>query len=96
VPLERMLVYSDAVRGDISGLIEAGRLTVGAELYHRGRSGETETVARVTRGGIEVDGTIYSSLSTAAVRLAGHPTNGWTFWRLRETGRPIAEIRAET
>lgn len=84
------------MRGDIDRLIDTGKLTVGEELFHPGRparSGRGEVVARVTRGGIEVDGARYSSLSTAAGKIAGHPTNGWTFWRLRSTGRPIAELR---
>ena len=74
-------------------LIQAGVLAVGDELYHRGRPSGGYITARVTKDGIEVNGTPYRSLSTAATRLAGHPTNGWTFWRLRATDRPIAELR---
>ncbi len=79
---------------DTQRLIEAGRLAVGTELYHRPRAGAPDIVARVRSDGIDVGGTTYRSLSTAAGRLAGHATNGWTYWRLRETGRPIAELRA--
>ena len=78
---------------DLAALIAAGRLAPGDELYHQGRPGSREIIARVTRDGIEVDGTLYMSLSTAAARLSGHPTNGWTYWRLRVTGRPIDGLR---
>lgn len=85
------------MRGDIDRLINEGKLALGDELFHAGRptrSGRSEVAGRVTRGGIEVDGTHYSSLSTAAGKIAGHPTNGWTYWRLRSTGRPVGDLRA--
>lgn len=37
--------------------------------------------AIATKGGIEVEGKIYSSLSAAAAHYTGRPTtNGWDFW----------------
>jgi hypothetical protein len=75
-------------------LIDSGRLRLDAELFHPKRSGG-DVLARITSDGIAVDGKTYPSLSTAAGHISGCATNGWTYWRLRETGRPIAELRRE-
>lgn len=82
------------MRGDIAKLVKSGRLAVGEELYHRGRPTQLpDVIARITSDGIEVNGTTYRSLSTAAARIGGHQTNGWTYWRVRATGQPVADLR---
>jgi hypothetical protein len=76
-------------------LIAEGRLPVGTVLFHAARlRPERAITGRVVAGGIEVNGHVYRSPSTAAravTRSAGE--NGWLWWRLRETGLPLAELR---
>lgn len=80
---------------DLTRLMASGLLRAGAELYHpRRRSGtDGDIVARLTDDGIEVNGTVYKSVSTAAARVTGYPTNGWTFWRVRSTGVRLDQLR---
>jgi hypothetical protein len=76
---------------ELSRLLEEGRLRVGDRLYHSKRQLEGRSVitARITRDGVEVDGRVYSSLSTAGRAAAGHAVNGWIFWRLRRSGERL-------
>ena len=30
---------------------------------------------------VQYEGTLYKSLTGAAVEITGHPTNGWRFWK---------------
>ena len=79
---------------DLRRLLDSGALAVGDELYHPKRTGGGEITARLVGGGIEVGGQVYPSLSTAAKEVAGTATNGWTYWRLRRSGEPVAHLRA--
>jgi hypothetical protein len=76
-------------------LIADGRLPTGTELFHPARlHSDSEVTGWVVPGGIEVNGHVYRSPSTAAravTRSAGE--NGWLWWRLRETGLPLAVLR---
>jgi hypothetical protein len=83
---------------ELSRLVERGALQLGEELYHpRGRrSGGGEVTAYIVENGVDVAGQIYPSLSTAAKAVAGTPTNGWTYWRLRRSDQPLAEVRKTT
>ena len=79
----------------LSRVIADGRLPIGSELYHASRlHPERAVTGRVVSGGIEVNGQVYPSPSTAA-RAVTHSAaeNGWTWWRVRDTGRPLAELR---
>jgi hypothetical protein len=79
---------------DLNKLLASGQLDVGAELFHpfrHGRSGEV--TARIAANGLEIDGKLYPSPSTAAGAVAGHACNGWTYWRLRTTGALIDTLR---
>jgi hypothetical protein len=65
--------------------------TPGQILVHRLRKRNGEITARVLeveRGlgliRVEVNGTIYNSLSAAASAVSGHASNGWVFWGLKK------------
>jgi hypothetical protein len=78
-------------------LLEAGDLRVGDVLYHpRRQGGGGDVEARVVDGGLEIDGRVFRSPSTAAGSIAGHATNGWTYWRVRANGKPLHSIRKPT
>jgi hypothetical protein len=85
----------DNMANEFNQLIASGRLQVGAVLYHpkRGHASGDQVIGRVIEGGLEVNGKTYRSLSTAAGALAGHPVNGWTYWRLRSSGETLASLR---
>jgi Restriction Enzyme Adenine Methylase Associated len=79
----------------LTDLIAAGRLPVGTEVYHQARRhADRAVVGRVQAGGIEVNGTVYASPSGAARAVSGTTAeNGWTWWRVRSTGKVLAELR---
>lgn len=71
-----------------SSLIPSLFAAANYELVYHGRPGQTDTVARFTRDGIEIDSTTYRSLSRAAGRLAGDQLMyGWTGGYGELTGR---------
>lgn len=79
---------------DLAKLIGSGRLRVGDELFHpAGKHRSADIVATVTDEGLEVDGTMYRSPSTAARAAVGYSANGWAFWRLRSSGELIDSLR---
>jgi hypothetical protein len=79
--------------GGLSELIEAGMLAAGARLVATYKGAEYE--AGVTEDGRLrfPNGSVESSLSTAAVRVTGRPTNGWTFWKLEKEDQMISLAR---
>lgn len=77
-------------------LVTSGRIPTGTTLFHPGRRHKERTVdAIVEREGIRVGGKLFRSPSAAAEAIAGGPANGWTYWRLKSSGKTLASIRAE-
>jgi len=70
-------------------------LPVGTQL--RTTYKKVERLATVQPGGLELDGTLYPSLSSAAIGVVGQNTNGWTFWRYYDQGsrswKPMMALR---
>ena len=54
-------------------------LPVGTQL--RTTYKKVERFGPIRADGLEVDGTLYPSLSAAAIGVVGQNTNGWNFWR---------------
>jgi hypothetical protein len=78
----------------LQDLIRDGTLPVGTELYHKRRQDTGAATARVTAGGIEVEGTVYASPSGAARGVIGNTAvNGWQWWRVKPHGRRLSDIR---
>ena len=84
-----------AMTNDLSRLVEDGVLQLGDELYHpkRSRTGGGEVTARIVERGVDVNGHVYQSLSTAAKAITGSAANGWTYWRLRRSNRSLSDLR---
>jgi hypothetical protein len=76
-------------------LIQAGKLKVGTILYHPTRQHpERGREAVVTVDGLRLGSRIYSSPSAAAkVANDGYEANGWTFWRVKTTRKPLKSLR---
>lgn len=70
---------------------------IGTVLQKRDRKGNLRCECEVVEGGVRYGGTVYRSLSSAAVAaakdlgLAAKAMNGWTFWGLAKTARPTAD-----
>jgi hypothetical protein len=81
----------------LGNLISSGVLPVGTELFHPTRRHANRAVtARVVSGGIEYQGRVYTSPSGAARAVTGTVAeNGWVWWRVKSSGRPIGELRQE-
>ena len=79
-------------------LISRGVLVPGTEVFHTGRGHiEPPVSARIVDGGIDIDGTVYASPSGAARSITGTTAeNGWVWWRVRDSGKTLSEIRSET
>ena len=65
--------------------------TRGQVLTHHLKKNNSEITATVVevdkslgRIRVEVNGTIYKSLSAAAIAVSGHASNGWIFWGLKK------------
>ena len=77
-------------------LVKNVQISVGTILYHEVRRyPERRAEAIVVPGGLSVKGRTYSSPSSAAVAVAGHQVNGWTFWKLKDSGAPLRTIRSQ-
>lgn len=70
-------------------------LPVGTQL--RTTYKKVERFGIVRADGLEVDGTLYPSLSAAAIGVVGQNTNGWNFWRFLDqdsnTWKPMMALR---
>jgi hypothetical protein len=81
----------------VADLIKAELLTPGVKL--RSLSSLHEVIAVVGDAGeLIVDGKTYDSPSGAAVAVAGHEMNGWTFWGFQSgdgTLVPLSDLRAQ-
>lgn len=42
---------------------------------------------KVANGALEINGTRFTSVSAAAVKVTGRPTNGWDFWQCKMPGK---------
>lgn len=78
-------------------LVRQGRLKPGAKLIHKARRFKERNVsAAVVEGGaIRYAGKTYRSLSAAASAVTGKPADGWTFWRIAETGEQLDQLRRD-
>ena len=80
-------------RSSLKELIAAGLLTPGQRLVaiHRGARHTAEITAE---GVVRVDGDgLFRSPSSAAGSITGHNTNGWQFWHIEQSGKPLADAR---
>jgi Restriction Enzyme Adenine Methylase Associated len=75
-------------------LISSGRIVIGTRLYHPTRSrGEFASEGEIVANGLRVGDTVYRTPSAAAVAVTGAATNGWLFWRVRPSDKPLALLR---
>jgi hypothetical protein len=88
-------VQSNGVSVDLAQLIASGRLAIGTEL--RARTGRTgDITARLGQDGrVFIDDVAFETPSAAGRSVVGHDVNGWSFWRLADGGKQLAELRAE-
>lgn len=67
---------------------------IGTVLQKRDRNGNLRCECEIVEGGVRYGGTVYRSLSSAAIAaaadlgLASRAANGWAFWGLSKTTRP--------
>jgi len=62
-------------------------------LYPRRKKFAERIGTLLTDGGIEMDGTVFSTPSGAAVSLTGRPTNGWSFFLVdRNSRRSLRDV----
>ena len=80
-------------RQTLRDLVRDGALPVGTELIHPGRQ-HPDQRAVVVGDGIEFQGKVYDSPSGAARAATGTTAeNGWRFWRLRDSGQLLGDLR---
>lgn len=86
-------------RGVLKKLYKSGNISNLQEVFHKKHSGEIETIVIIDGEKIQtIDGTIFSSLSSAALYFSGHDTNGWVYWYIiKENGKKVylSQIRAQ-
>ena len=76
-------------------LIASGRIAVGTRLYHpTRRRAEFASEGEIVANGLKVDARVYRTPSAAAAAITGSATNGWLFWRVRPSDKPIATLRS--
>lgn len=82
-------------RNELLAMITDGRLRPGTVLLHRPkpRNADRHVEAIVVPAGIRLRGHVFTSPSAAAKSVGGTKTNGWNFWRVRDTGVRLAELR---
>jgi hypothetical protein len=73
---------------------------VGTVIEKRDRAGKIRCICTVEEGGIRYKGTLYKSLSGAALAaakdlgLTNRSANGWVFWGLTKVARPAGDALA--
>jgi hypothetical protein len=72
---------------EVSDLLGAGQLEVGAQLYARPKQFSTRTATVLPDGSLEVDGVSYAAPSGAARAVSGVNRNGWWFWLVDPASR---------
>jgi len=90
---EKPVSGTEAKPGSLIELIEAGLLSPGARLVATYKGSQYETSIAEDGRLLLSDGSLESSLSRAAVRVTGRPTNGWTFWKLKKENQTISLAR---
>lgn len=76
-------------------LIASGRIAVGIRLYHpTRRRPDFACEGEIVANGLMVDGRVYRTPSAAAGAITGSATNGWLFWRVRPSDKPISALRS--
>jgi len=81
---------------ELSDLIAAGRLTAGMSLVPRRKVYANRVAVLLPDGRIDIDGSIYSTPSEAAVAVTKKPTNGWWFFLVdAEARRSLREVRRD-
>ncbi len=74
-------------RVELIDLIVAGFIEAGATLYARPKKLRHRTAKVLQDGRVEVDGEAFTSLSSAAMRIAERSWNGWHFFSLDSTSK---------
>ncbi len=80
---------------DLSDLLNTG-LLISGERLRGARSGKEYRAEVTSNGKIRVgNNDVFNTLSGAAAKLTGQPSNGWTFWQVDRDGewRELADIR---
>jgi len=73
---------------------------VGTVIEKRDRSGKVRCTCTVEEGGIRYKGTLYKSLSGAALAaakdlgLTNRSANGWVFWGITKVAHPAGDVLA--
>lgn len=81
---------------DLSDLIAAGLLDVGATLYARRRRVEGRTATVLDDGALDVDGVRHATPSGAARAVSRTSENGWWFWLVdSRTRRSLTDLWRE-
>jgi hypothetical protein len=80
---------------ELLDLIRSGKLKVGTVLYHPARRyPQRGREAVVSADGVRLGARTYSSLSGAvSAVIGGGAVNGWTFWRVKDTGEQLVALR---
>jgi hypothetical protein len=78
------------VEGTLADLA-AGGLLKESDVIFATYKGQRYVATRYGENGLRLsDDVTYASLSTAARSIAGHPMNGWTFWKTEKNGKPVS------
>ena len=83
------------MKGQLTGLIEAGLLTAGQELtWRRPRRGDQFALTVTADGQLQIpDGSTWPSPFQAASRIIGYPVDGWAVFTTA-TGQSLKELKA--
>lgn len=82
---------------DTADLVAAGWLAAGTKLVskHKNTKYKDATASISQDGRVFIADTAYASPTGAARGLGAGSRNGWDFWAVAETGKTLAEVRAE-
>lgn len=74
---------------EVVDLIGAGFLSPGATLHVRRKKHRDRTATVLQDGSLDVNGTVYPTLSAAAIGISGKTENGWYFFGVEEVGKRV-------
>lgn len=80
---------------ELLDLINAGFLTVGAQLHPREHKHRGRTATVLSDGRLDVGGRVFGTPSGAATHLAGSNRNGWSFLLIRPGGPSLRDVADE-